>query len=255
MYSEELEELIDAILEDGVITEKERAVLHRRALAEGEDPEELDIIIDARLAKMKKKSAAIAAESQPTTDESASQAISFEMPVPPPVPSSEPTARKENAKYGDVRKCPHCGAIVEAGSMRCGDCGYAFVGVEAVSSRQKFSDMLDEIGKREFKSGGLLGLLSIDEDRKRDNAMAQAIINFPVPNSKEDLLEFILFLKPQSKVNVLLSENQETTKAYKRKYAECIEKAKFFFGDDPQVRQLLSQEENKGLFGKLFGRK
>ena len=36
MYSKELEELIDSVLADGVITDQERTVLRKRALACGE---------------------------------------------------------------------------------------------------------------------------------------------------------------------------------------------------------------------------
>lgn len=50
MFSEELEMLINAALADGEITEKERTILHKRAQAEGVDPDELDMIINGRLA-------------------------------------------------------------------------------------------------------------------------------------------------------------------------------------------------------------
>ena len=49
MYSKELEEIIEADLADGEITEKERAVLHKRAIAEGVDPDELDVVIEGRV--------------------------------------------------------------------------------------------------------------------------------------------------------------------------------------------------------------
>ena len=55
MFSKELEEVIEAALADGALTDKERAVLHKRAQAEGVDPDELDIVIDGRLAKMKRQ--------------------------------------------------------------------------------------------------------------------------------------------------------------------------------------------------------
>ena len=53
MFSEELEMLINAALADGEITEKERAVLHKRAQAEGVDPDELDMIVNARLLEIR----------------------------------------------------------------------------------------------------------------------------------------------------------------------------------------------------------
>lgn len=52
MFSKDLQELIDAAVADGIITEKERETLHKRAQAEGVDVDELDMIIDARLVKL-----------------------------------------------------------------------------------------------------------------------------------------------------------------------------------------------------------
>lgn len=72
MFSDELEMLVDAAIADGVITEKERAVLHNRAKAEGVDTDELDLIIDARLAKANKKAAEAVSK-----DESKQPAVTF----------------------------------------------------------------------------------------------------------------------------------------------------------------------------------
>lgn len=54
MFSDELEMLINAAIADGEISEKERAILHKRAQAEGVDTDELDMIVEARIAKAKK---------------------------------------------------------------------------------------------------------------------------------------------------------------------------------------------------------
>lgn len=53
MFSKELQTLIDAAITSGEITEKTRAVLHKRAEADGVDPDELDMIIDSMLAQKK----------------------------------------------------------------------------------------------------------------------------------------------------------------------------------------------------------
>ena len=55
MYSEQLEQLIQSVIADGVVTEKERAVLHKRAAAEGVDEDEIDVYVDALLAKVEPK--------------------------------------------------------------------------------------------------------------------------------------------------------------------------------------------------------
>lgn len=52
-FSKEFENIINAAISDGELTEKERDVLHKRAQIEGFDPDEFDVIIDERLEKRK----------------------------------------------------------------------------------------------------------------------------------------------------------------------------------------------------------
>ena len=51
-FSERMEKLIAAALQDGVLTDKEKEIIRRRAEKEGEDPDEVEMIIEARLADM-----------------------------------------------------------------------------------------------------------------------------------------------------------------------------------------------------------
>lgn len=51
MFSEELNKLIEAALVDGVITDKERAVILKRAKAEGADLDEVELLLDAEIQK------------------------------------------------------------------------------------------------------------------------------------------------------------------------------------------------------------
>ena len=90
MLSKELEEIVEAALADGVLTDKERAVLHKRAQAEGVDPDELDIVLDGRLAKMKRSE-------------------DWRRPTPP--------QNLDNQKLGNIVKCPNCGAQVKGGDV------------------------------------------------------------------------------------------------------------------------------------------
>ena len=111
-FSQALEEVIEAALADGVLTNKERAVLHKRAMAEGVDPDELDVVIEGRLAKMKRE-----------TD--------WLKPAPP---ASE--------KRGNIVKCPSCGAPIEAGAVSCKECGYVFTNVAANRSSEKLAEKI-----------------------------------------------------------------------------------------------------------------
>ena len=86
MYSEELETLIQNVLADGVITEKERAVLQKKAKLEDIDADEIDVYIDGELEKIRKQQ--LSAKSK-------------------------------------VKKCPVCGEIIPALTNICPSCGAA----------------------------------------------------------------------------------------------------------------------------------
>ena len=57
MYNEKLEALITAALADGVLTEKEKQILFKKAEAIGIDLDEFEMVLDARLVELKKKEA------------------------------------------------------------------------------------------------------------------------------------------------------------------------------------------------------
>lgn len=52
VFPERLEAMIEAALQDGVLTQKEKEVIFRRAEKEGEDLDEFEILFDARLAQL-----------------------------------------------------------------------------------------------------------------------------------------------------------------------------------------------------------
>ena len=187
MYNEQLEELIDAALADGELTEKEKQVLFKKAQAYGIDLDEFEMILDARLVKLQKAEKA----------------------------QNEVSAPKSN-KYGDVRKCPACGAIVPAMVGVCPECGFEFTGVGANSSSKELADLLINC---------------------RDVEKCKHIIEtFPVPLTKADLAEFVTSLKPR-----LLDIEDPLSNSYFKKYAECIEKIQIAFSMDSMLASYLNE--------------
>ena len=114
MLTPELEQLIQYALEDGVLTDKERSVLIRKAQAAGADLDEFEMILDAKLHEVKKAAAAVAPKSN-------------------------------SNKHGEVRKCPACGAMVSAFSTRCSECGFEFNNVEANKSANTLFEKLQAL--------------------------------------------------------------------------------------------------------------
>ena len=222
MYDEKIEALIKAALADGVLTEKEKQVLFKRAQEAGIDLDEFEMVLDARLVELQKAEKEKAEKSAPKSD-----------------------------KFGDVRKCPVCGAIVPALAVSCSECGYEFSGVGSSSSAQLLAKKIEEImttaadrkneilrdhristhiEKDEYQSPQQKAISGIEMDAKTQ--IKSVLQNFPVPNTKADLFDFILYLK-----------NHIDKKEYELKFKECLDRANILYPSDPILSRLKEEGE------------
>lgn len=239
LYDEKIEALISAALADGVLTEKEKQILFKKAQAQGIDLDEFEMVLDARLVELEKEKA-------------------------------EKSAPK-STKYGDVRKCPVCGALVPALAVSCPECGYEFSGIEADSASQQLAKQIDDVLKdaieqknnaqrsrldNSFKltSSSPLEKALHDIDENTNQRVKETIKNFPIPNTKSNLFEFIVSL--QSKSNQKITSWQTNYKdAYTTKLQEAWDKAKLLFPDDPMFKKIfeeLEAENNKKKRRKII---
>ena len=286
MYSEKLESLISDIIADGEIEEAEMNVLKKAAEREGEDPDELEIVIKGRLAKMKKQEA----ESNNS--------------------SSMPNATQSNKIGGTTMRCPACGALYIVGTAACPECGYAFSGIQATRSSEKLYQTLLEFNENnkvsvkseEKPSGGIIGsyfnamgldksamkkMYNLGDDGESDIARRKmdVIKDFPVPNSREDLIDFLTSIQPKADPSAPKNgmtgwgvpgtaigsrqKKEDLGYAYWLLYANCINKARLAFASDPDFAPFFAFYDAKnpgnatsddggkagGLFGKFFGKK
>lgn len=156
----------------------------------GIDLDEFEMVLDARLVELKKKEAQKAEQHQ------------LEMEKAKAAQKSAP----KSDKYGEIRKCPACGALIKAFQAKCPECGYEFASIEANLSSKKLADKLN---------GSFLGM------QKKT-----IIESFPIPNTKADLLEFLTSMKPH------INDGSSLSSAYWKKYQECINKAQISFPND-----------------------
>lgn len=170
MFSKELENLIQATLEDGVLEEYEKAALVKRATAEGVDITELEIYINSILQKRQRE-----------------------------------LNEKKNAEFAKVEQqkkeafgkvCPACGKQVKAMTLRC-ECGYEFTNAnaKAFSSIQRLNEKLYAVRLTDAEEREIMESDENERKAKRENYLTSKkieIINtFPVPNTKEDIVEFL----------------------------------------------------------------
>jgi molybdopterin synthase catalytic subunit len=222
MYNEQLEQLIDAALTDGTLTEKEKQILYKKAMVMGVDLDEFEMVLEARLIKLKKE-------------------------VEEKVASSAPKSNK----HGDIRKCPACGAIVPQLTGFCKECGYEFSNVGVSTTSQLVADEIKKIKeesarkKQELRMSGLYSaekkegesyspLEKAEKDVYWDSQykIDSFIESFPIPNTKNDLLDFISFLRVEG---------------YSKKRDQCLTKAKILFPDEPVFEKISAEiaEEKK----------
>jgi hypothetical protein len=210
MYNEQLEKLIEMALLDGELTEKEKQVLFKKAESFGVDLDEFEMVLDSKLFEVQKKA---------KTEVAAPAA-----------------AAPKSDKFGDIRKCPSCGAVCQSFQTKCQECDHEFRNIESVGSSQKLFDLLQAATLRNSKAlseneeqknkkleilsqkhnsdGSLVKIFggksrAENQDEEREDLIremnkgrkviekslakekANIIKNFPVPNSKEDLLELL----------------------------------------------------------------
>jgi hypothetical protein len=248
MYNEKLEALITAALADGVLTEKEKQILFKKAEAMGIDLDEFEMVLDARLVELKKKEA------------KANQQYQLEMEK---AKSAQPSAPKSE-KYGDVRKCPACGAIVPSMAAKCPECGYEFTNVEANSSTRLLMQKIDEIQAQyaeltanvDNKDESVIRTRGYQVKRQLNDRTAQLIQNFPIPNTREDLIEFLTLCIGNSKADsIMLDGNDPVTPAWRKKLQQVIAKVKVALPNDQQAQELIDEYEGKRENSKKKGKK
>ncbi len=225
MYSENLEKLIEFALADGDLSEKEKQVLYKKAESEGIDLDEFEMVLDGRLFEKQKS-------------------IKSTLPIPQVAPKSD--------KSGDVKKCPACGAIVQSFQTKCTDCGHEFRNMEIANNAKLFFEKFEKIENQRINEekpmfGGIGKMLSgahmvADTIAKQKCSLIQT---FPIPNSKEDMLEFLSMALPYARQTSVWktflkgkgvdASALEINGAFRSKCEQIVMKARFSMKDDKKT--------------------
>ena len=126
---------------------------------------------------------------------------------------------------GDVHKCPNCGEILNSFTVECPACGYELRNTGSSIGVQEFILKLEKIEasrgtrKRKFFGGNSAERTNI---RKRRVSL---IRSFSIPNTKEDILEFMILAASNVNTKAELSE------------AEAEESDAWKAGDDEEFLQ------------------
>lgn len=135
---------------------------------------------------------------------------------------------------GKVHKCPNCGEILNSFSGICPSCGVEIRNVDSNNSVKELSLRLAEIeNKRKkskipslFKMYNPASMVTINEI---DEQKINLIKTFPIPNTKEDILEFCILaysnIDEDSYTNQLRYSSKMVSEAWVSKLEQVYEKA------------------------------
>lgn len=154
--------------------------------------------------------------------------------------------RKEEEKkeQGGYRKCPGCGSTVGSFSTHCPMCGNEMGNVIAANSARELTEKLERISARKMTSADYYPPsddLSAEErlaeretaisdfEAAKEKEKAELIVNFPVPNGREDLLEFMILAS--SNIDNTAGNSRELIKAWMIKQEQIFNKARLSMGN------------------------
>lgn len=138
---------------------------------------------------------------------------------------------------GNIHKCPNCGEVVAAFSVKCPTCGFEFRNVNSTTSVKVFADEIARLQK----------------ERKKEEIVSY-IKNYSIPNTKEDILEFMILasanidtdalsqktnLSSEEKYRVMVSD------AWFAKMEQAYQKALISFGGDPIFNRIQETYDSK----------
>ena len=214
--NKEIENLIEMALADGEVTEKERAIILRKAEALGEHKDEVEMILDGKIAQLK--------------DDKDVNVLPNTFPTPP--------IEKKSNKQGDIKKCPSCGAIVQSYTANCEECGHEYRNIGVNSSIKELLIELGAIKKSKYK----------DEDGDFDeeeyiSARAEIVTNFAIPTTKEDLIEFAT--KSIAEFDTKQIDYEELNSAWESKTTESLSKLQVFSLSDKTIIPILENLEKR----------
>ena len=191
--------------------------------------------------------------------------------------------KRQQEYSGKIYKCPNCGEILNAFEIECPVCGYELRGAKASSSVKELSEQISRLEQErtqaEFEQKkvtrhspkNIIGLLSAKQKSSEENStlsatdksIASLIQNFPIPNTKEDIIEFLLLAATNIDTSVLdeswdgSSPNWKAkntiSKAWISKFEHAYQKAKMSFGSDSdfsEIEKLYKSKQKKIRLGK-----
>lgn len=127
----------------------------------------------------------------------------------------------------EINKCPACGALRNALSAQCPECGYDFTntGCKVICElNEKFDELRDQYYDAET----------------REKIQLEIIRAFAVPHVKEEILDLLIYIQPKA-----TEAYSPVTKEWRQRQKEVIQRAKLAFANDKKVLAKVQEYEDE----------
>lgn len=163
--------------------------------------------------------------------------------------------QRKIAYDGEIHKCPNCGETLNSYVTNCPTCGYEIRDIQGVSSVRKLAMQLEELESKRMplKRKNILAETFLEDEAldKVDQQKIDLIRNYAIPNTKEDVLEFIVLAS--SNVNLQryndfdqISEVEKAlSDAWEAKLDQAYQKATIMFGHLPEFERVQKMYDTK----------
>lgn len=130
------------------------------------------------------------------------------------------TSKRQTVFEGNIHKCPNCGEVLPSFAASCSSCGYEIRGNSAADSvKELYNSLNKEVSTSQKDS---------------------IIRNFPIPNSKEDILEFMILASS----NILGEDNRDIYEAWLVKFEQAYQKSLLLFRTDKDFSKIQQIYDN-----------
>ena len=168
-------------------------------------------------------------------------------------------------KYESViHRCPHCREVIKSFTSHCPSCGSELRDVQKVSSVQEFAERLEKISSKTMPAYNdkgsfmkqVFGKDFNNEDKESEarrrfeesktKEMASFIINYTVPNAKEDILEFMILAS--TNIDAKKGITDTVSKAWISKMEQVYKKAELTIKnsiDIDQIREIYNRKKQQ----------
>lgn len=157
---------------------------------------------------------------------------------------------------GKVYKCPNCGEVLKSFEINCPACSFELRDVHSTSAVREFALKLEAIESRrepDKPKGFFSNSNNADSISKTDEQKINLIKSFAIPNSKEDMLEFMILatsnINPEvynTAEHTSRKAEQELNSAWIAKAQQAYEKAKQCYSEDDTFTRI------QDLYDKCF---